>query len=360
MFAANRWALMLLPAAALWLGGCDTLAYYGQAVDGHAQLMHRTRPIEQRIADPDTPTGLRARLRRVLEIRDFASRELALPDNDSYRRFADVPGEAVVWTLVATPEFSVQPLQWCYPVIGCAAYRGYFERRAALAKAADLGARGRDWTVEPVAAYSTLGWFDDPLPGPVLDWPEPRLAGLIFHELAHQQLYLADDSVFNEAFASAVENVGVQRWLAARGDARGLADWRRYRQRLDAFVALLGAARERLQVLYRQALPVAELRRAKQRVFDRLRGDYGEMAARQGGEAPFRAWFARPLNNARLALVNTYEQWRPAFEALLDCHEGDFPAFFEAVRQLAEAAPDRRRRVLRALAASQEPRRSCP
>jgi predicted aminopeptidase len=218
--------LALVKAAALFaaagvLGGCETLGYYAQAVNGHAQLMHRARDIPDMLDDPSVSEEQRRKLRRVLDIRNFASSELSLPDNSSYRKFADLSGEAVVWALVATPEFSVDPLQWCYPVIGCAAYRGYFDRDDALAAGLRLGRQGRDWTAEPVPAYSTLGWFDDPLPGSVLGWETARLAGLVFHELAHQRLYLAGDSTFNESFASAIEHAGVQRWLEPMPSATG-------------------------------------------------------------------------------------------------------------------------------------------
>ena len=347
------------------LSGCETLTYYAQAVNGHAQLMHRVRDIPAVQADPGTSAALNKRLQRVLEVRDFATRELALPDNGSYRGFAELGRQAVVWSLVATPEFSVEPVQWCYPVIGCASYRGYFDREDARAAGRKQGQQGRDWTVEPVAAYSTLGWFDDPLPSTVLHWSEARLAGLVFHELAHQRLYLAGDSTFNESFATAVEQAGVQRWLERRGDEAALHAWQRGEQRQQDFVALLLAARARLQALYARPLAVDELRRAKAQELEALQRRYRRLADGWEEAEGFGAWFERPVNNARLALVGTYEQWRPAFLQLLCRQGGDFDAFYRAAGELSKLPPEQRKRRLQALLAearstNQEQRRSCP
>jgi predicted aminopeptidase len=368
--AIQKGGLALVKAAALLAaagipGGCETLGYYAQAVNGHAQLMHRARDIPDMLDDPSVSEERRRKLRQVLAIRDFASSELSLPDNGSYRKFADLGGEAVVWALVATPEFSVDPLQWCYPVIGCAAYRGYFDRDDALAAGLELARQGRDWTAEPVPAYSTLGWFDDPLPGSVLGWDPARLAGLVFHELAHQKLYLAGDSTFNESFASAVEHAGVQRWLEQRGDTDALSAWRRRERRYRQFVDLLLDTRERLQTLYRQPLPVSQLRRAKREELDRMGGRYRQLSAAWGSGGGFDGWFEQPVNNARLALVGTYQQWRPAFLELLCRHQGDFAAFYRTAQSLADLPPEQRQRDLQQLMRQardrdQGRRRSCP
>lgn len=345
------------------LSGCGTLAYYIQAIDGHARLLHRTRSIEGLLESGRIPAALRERLQWVLEVRAFASRELALPDNDSYRGYAALEGEAVAWSLVATPEFDLEPLQWCYPIIGCAGYRGWFDRDDAGREERRLAREGRDVVVAPVAAYSTLGWFDDPLPSTVMQWPDPELAGLIFHELAHQQLYLAGDSAFNESFATAVERAGVRRWLEQRGDLPALQAWERRLHREQAFVGLLRQGRERLQRLYARPLPVVELRRLKRAELGRLRRDYAALAATRGDAPGAKRWLERPLNNARLALVGTYEQWVPAFSSLLYCHDGDFTAFYRAAAALAARPREVRRQRLQALsetaAADQASRRNC-
>lgn len=336
----------------LLLTGCSTLGYYGQAVVGHVQLMYRSRPIPEVLADPGTPPGLRAQLERALGVRAFASQELALPDNGSYLSYADVGREAVVWSLVAAPEFSVEPRHWCYPVIGCAAYRGYFAREDAEAEARRLAGEGMEVAVNPVAAYSTLGWWDDPLPSPLLRRPEPQWAGVIFHELAHQRLYLRGDSAFNEAYATAVEQAGVRHWLARAGDPGGLAAWERHLKREREFVGLLLDARARLAGLYARGREPAALRGLKQAEFARLREDYATLKLGWGGYAGFDAWFARPLNNARLAAVATYQLWTPAFLALWEQQGGDFAAFHQAAEQLGALPAAERQRRLEALAPS--------
>lgn len=335
------------------LTGCSALGYYAQAVAGHVQLMQRSRPIPALLANPDTPMDLRTRLGRVLTIRAFATRELALPDNDSYRSYAELDRDATVWSLVAAPEFSVEPMRWCYPIIGCASYRGYFAQTDAEAEASRLAGEGMEVTVGPVAAYSTLGWWDDPLPSPLLKRPEPQLAGVIFHELAHQRVYVRGDSTFNESFATAVEQAGVRRWLAQAGDPARMRAWETHLFREREFAHLLLGTRERLQRLYAKGLAPNALRSLKQGEFARLREAYGHLKASWGGYAGFDPWFARPLNNARLATVTTYVLWVPAFLELLRHQNGDFATFYRAVADLgALPAPERQRR-LEALTPSQ-------
>jgi len=354
---------LVLLLCAQSLTACDTLGYYFQALDGHAQLMHRSRDMGAVQRDPGTSQDLRQRLELALRIRDFAIRELGLPDNGSYASYTELERDAVVWSLVTTPEFSLQPIQWCYPVIGCAAYRGYFAESDADAAARELARQGRDWTLEPVAAYSTLGWFADPLPSTVLHWPEARLAGLVFHELAHQRLYLPDDSSFNESFANAVETAGVQRWLQHRGDAAALQAWYLERQRHQAFVDLLRNTRARLQILYANPLAEKDLRRLKQLELQRLRDEYRQLSDTWRNGVGYDTWFERPLNNARLALVDTYEHWQPAFLHLLCQYGGEFKAFHQAAEALAELGPVDRRLRLESLATAAQLRtdwRSCP
>ncbi len=351
---------VLLVLSGLWallpLSGCETLGYYQQAVDGHLQVMRRRQGLGSLIADPGTDPVLRQRLQLAQDAREFASRSLALPDNGSYRSFADIGREAVVWVVVAAPRFSVRPRTWCYPVIGCAAYRGYYELPAAREYARRLAGQGFDVALEPVPAYSTLGWFDDPLLNTVIGWPAPRLAGLMFHELAHQQLYVAGDSAFNEAFASLVEQVGVERWLASRGDAAGGAAWAAYQQRKRAFVALLLETRQRLERLYRQPLDAEEMARRKQAVIRQLEQAYRARTRQGGGVGGYDAWFRRPVNNARLALIATYERWIPVFSLLLQRAGGDLTRFYRASRRLAELpAPERKRRMESLLAEAGEP-----
>lgn len=339
-----RWLRLL--AVLLLLGlltGCSTLGYYAQSVNGHLDLMARRQSIAQLLTQADTPDNLRQRLELVSQIRTFASAPLALPDNRSYRSYAALGREAMVWSLVATPEFSIAPQQWCYLVIGCASYRGYFQRSQAQQHADRLQAEGLDVTVEPVPAYSTLGWFNDPVPSTVIDWPEPRLAGLIFHELAHQQLYVAGDSAFNESFANAVEQSGVRRWLEKTADSQQMAQWRRTQERERAFVALLLQSRTGLETLYASNVSAGQMRERKGVIFAQLRTRYAQLKRQWGGYAGYDRWFSRPLNNARLASIATYEQWLPAFNRLLQQANGDMAAFYRASRALAELPMQPRR-----------------
>ena len=262
--------------------------------------------------------------------------ELALPDNRSYRTVVPTPDEGVVWSVVATPRYSLEPRAWCFPIAGCTSYRGYFDRAAADAYAGGLGAEGLDVTVDPVPAYSTLGWFDDPLPGGLLRWPDHDVAAIVFHELAHQRFYLKGDSAFNEAFATAVAEEGVARWLVRRGDPSAVEAWHSTQQRRLEFIGLLLEIRAGLAALYASGRPEAEMQAGKVHLFDELRRRYADLEASWDGAPGFGHWMARPLNNARLAAVATYREQLPAFRTLLQCVGGDLPAFYEAVERLAE------------------------
>ena len=331
--------LILVPL----LSGCSSISYYSQAISGHFSFMAKRQPIQQLLDDNEVQGALRERLLLALSIRDFASDALKLPDNASYRSFVPLAGEAVVWSLVATDAFSVEPKQWCYPVIGCASYRGYFDPDDAQAHAAKLETEGLDVALEPVPAYSTLGWFDDPLPGTVVHWNDWQLAGLIFHELAHQRLYIADDSAFNEAFANTVQQAGVAAWLDAMHNTDRSAAWRLSRQRESAFVHLLLKTRERLKSLYQSPMGETERAGRKRAAFDRLVSDYQSLQQGWQGYLGYDAWFERKLNNARLASVATYEEWVPAFQLLLERANGDFDTFYQACEKLAELPAGKRR-----------------
>ena len=343
---------LLLPGlmlSLLLLSGCGTVGYYYQSVHGHLSLMQQSRPIEELLQEAATDPGLRRRLELVLEVREFASTHLGLPVNDSYHSYAALDRKAVVWNVVATPEFSVAPKQWCYPVVGCASYRGYFDREQAQEYAEGLKRDGLDVALEPAAAYSTLGWFDDPLPSTVINWPQPQLVGLIFHELAHQQLYAAGDSAFNEAFAEAVEQVGVERWYSSRDDPAGLERWRKRQERKQGFIRLLLQARAGLIQLYTRDLPPAGRRRQKSASFTRLRQDYLKLKQEWGGYDGYDHWFRRELNNARLASVATYSEWVPAFLTLLQQSGGDMGSFYQACWRLADLPQPQRRKALQEL-----------
>jgi len=325
-------ALVVLLAA---LQGCGTL-YVAQAARGQFGVMNARRPITAVVADPKTPVDLRARLDEVSAARDFASRELGMPDNSSYRSYADVRRDFVVWNVVATPEFSVEPQRWCFPIVGCVAYRGYFSEKRARAFAANLRSKGFDVVVGGVPAYSTLGKFADPVLNTMLGYGDSELASIVFHELSHQLVYVAGDSEFNEAFAVTVERAGLTRWLELRGREQQLERFKVSRARQLQFVALFARKRAELAHLYAQALPPEQVRADKRAIFASLGTEMRELEQRYGGRSPYGAWLEEGLNNAHLASVATYFDCLPGFERLLDAHGGDLTRFYAAVRGLAK------------------------
>jgi predicted aminopeptidase len=351
MTLRSRLGLALMLAAAAAIGGCASLSYYAQAARGQLRLLANRQPIDRVIAKPDTPEPLRASLALVLEIRDFAVSELALPDNDSYRTYVDIGRPYVVWNVFAAPEFSVEPKRWCFPLVGCLSYKGYFSEEKARAAATRLAEQGYDVFVGGIAAYSTLGHFDDPFLSSMLRLDETATAGIVFHEIAHQRVYVRDDTELNEAFASLVEEEGVRRWLGARGGSEALAEWERRREMQREFSALVGATREALAALYASPLSEDELRTRKAAELAAMRERYAALRATWGGYTGYDAWFAAPVNNARIASVATYRRLVPALKTLLADAGGDLPAFYSAVDALGELRPPERARRLEALLA---------
>ena len=335
---------------ALLLSGCGNFSYYLQSVSGQLEIWQREAPIERLLEDPAITPALKAQLQRALRIRDYASRELGLPDNPSYRSYADLARPFVVWNVFAAAEFSTEPRQWCFAVAGCVGYRGYFSESEARSHAAALAAAGDDVYVGGVPAYSTIGWFADPLLNTFIHYPEPELARLLFHELAHQVLYVKDDTVFNESFATVVEQAGIARWLAAHGSN---ADRARYtalqRYRAD-FRALVTQTRNELAALYAGNAAPEEKRRRKAELLAVLQTQYQQRKGDWGGFSGYDRWFAQPLGNAHLASVAIYTQRVPAFEVLLKQQGGDLPRFYTAVRELAALPAAERKTRLDALA----------
>jgi predicted aminopeptidase len=326
--------LVFLGGCAL-LASCGDLGYYAQCATGHLGVMAKCEPIPRLIADPATPAALKGQLEKVVAIRDFASRELGLPENGSYRSYGDLGRPYVIWNVVAAPEFSMTPLQWCFPVAGCVSYRGYFKRRAAEDFAAGLRRQGNEVYLYGVSAYSTLQWFDDPVLNTFLDRPEPFLAGMIFHELAHQQFYVKDDSSFNEAFATTVELEGVRRWLERGGDPEGAEAYRAQFHRHEELLHLLTGVRDELEKLYAAGRSITEMRREKEAIFRRARMNYGELKESWAGYDGFDNLMAG-LNNARLGSMSTYHDLVPAFQQLLAAEDGRLPAFYRVVAELGK------------------------
>ena len=330
---------------AILLSGCAELGYYAQAARGQMSLLADAKPIERWLSDPEVKDDLKARLKRVREIREFAARELGLPDNNSYKHFVRLERPFVMWNVVATPELSLQPERWCFPVAGCVDYRGYYDQQAAQSFARDLRDKGLDVRVSGVPAYSTLGWFNDPVLSTFIHYPEAELARLVFHELAHQLAYAPGDSQFNESFATAVEEIGVERWLAQRGDDEVRASYQNFRQWREDFLTLLEGYRVQLEALYRSDRPDTEKRLEKSRLMTAMQTDYARIKASWGGYAGYDRWFNEPMSNAHFALISTYHDLVPAFRALLQ-EKQHLPDFYQAVRSLARADKTQRRLML--------------
>jgi predicted aminopeptidase len=321
----KRLALLAL----LGLAGCETISYYGQAIRGQLGLLAAARPIESWLADPGTSPELRARLQTARGIREFASRSLALPDNASYGSYAELKRAYPVWNVFAAPRFSIEPKQECFPFTGCVSYRGFFSEPLARRHAERLRAAGYDVHVGGVPAYSTLGWFDDPLLSSFIKYPDAQLARLLFHELAHQRVYAKDDTTFNESFAVAVEEEGVRRWLEAQGRSGELADFRAAQARKREFARQVQETRKRLAEVYAKGLP-------EQATLERKREAYAALRAAYPGIVPEEA------NNAYLGSVALYTELVPQFEKLLAAEGGDLPAFYRRVEKLAASEPSNR------------------
>ena len=355
---------VLAVAALVAVSACTSLegpGYLWQSIGGHLDLMRRARPITDLLAAPDTSPRLRAKLEVALRARAFAVRELALPDNGSYTRYSALERDFVLWNVFAAPELSLELRSSCFPVAGCVAYRGYYSREDAERYAQQLRADGLDVNLAGVPAYSTLGWFDDPLPSPVARYPDAELARLVFHELAHQVVYVKGDSTFNESYATAVEEAGVARWLAASGTPAQQQEYARFSGRRREFRELLGRHRAALSAAYAAGSTDDAKRDAKRRQFDALRADFAELRAAWGGYAGFDRWFDQPLGNAHLAAIGTYTDLVPAFTSLLARCGEDFTRFHAEVRRIAALAKAQRDDTLRVLARhdGSDPRR-CP
>ncbi len=325
------------------LAGC----YYVQAANGQWQVLRKREPIAEILADETTPAELAERLRLVQAAREFSIDELALPDNDSYRTYADIEREFVVWNVFAAPEFSLEPRQWCFPVAGCVSYRGYFSRDAAYRKSARLAKQGYDVAVGGVAAYSTLGNFDDPVLSSMMRWDDVQLVAVLFHELAHQVLYLQGDSAFNESFATAVEEFGVGRWLQSHGQDGDIDVYRERRELRQALMELVATAREDLGGYFESALPDDEKRRLKAARLKQLSSDADSVLSDAGHEGG--GWLRGELNNARLVSMTLYEGQLPAFRRLLQICDKDIRCFYDKAAELSELEKSNRDEALEAL-----------
>ncbi len=336
-------------AALLAVSGCSTIAYYSQAIDGQYQLLERQRPISELLRDPATPPLLRTRLEGAVRIRKFAEHELDLPDNGSYRNYVDLNRPYVVWDVYATPQLSLRPHRWCFPIAGCVAYRGYFARSAAEKYAGRLRLQRYDVYVAGVPAYSTLGWFRDPVLSTILRGPDTDFAELIFHELAHQKLYIPGDTAFDESFAVAVSRAGMRRWLLANGNNGQMRRYLEQQHRSAQVLALLLRYRARLEALYESDEPRTRKLQGKQRIFSGLRTAYAGLVEKWSGKRGSGSQYFRNINNAYFVPIGLYDCYVPAFNALLASVNGNLPAFYTRARQIGRLPARERHRVMAAL-----------
>lgn len=328
------------------LSGCTSLSYYSQSIGGHMDVIRKTQDINTVINQSGTPAATRQKLELSLELLEFAEHTLLLPNNGSYRAYADLGRPYVLWNVFATPELSLQAKSWCYIFVGCLSYRGYFAKQDALDLATQLQQQGFDVHVGGVAAYSTLGWFKDPLLNTMFQHDDLYLARIIFHELAHQKLYVKDDPEFNEAFADSIAIIGLDRWLEEK------AYQQRYQSLLDEqeyerqFVQLLLSYKQQLQNVYESTDGDEYKRQEKQRLLAKLETDYIALSKSWNGYRGFDTWFDRPVNNARLSAVSTYRELVPVFLQHYDTLQQDLDAFYQHINRLQDCTKTQRLKLL--------------
>jgi len=355
----------MLVSAVVAVSGCRTLGFYAQALKGQYQIVAHQERIDRLVADSKTPERLKARLKFLEELRSFAKKELKLPVDGHYQKYADVHRPYVVWNVEAAPELSTKPKTWWYPLVGSLEYRGYFSKSGATNYAGYLRRKGYDVYVGAVQAYSTLGWFKDPVLNTFIFEPDAELAEIIFHELGHQRVFAHGDTDFNEAFATTVGQEGARRWLMAKGDKAALGEYLASLRRNDQFVHLVMKAHARLEALYgdtrtedgkvkstdrKRAVTVETLRRGKEKVFEDLKHDLASLKVQWGGNDEYDGWLDRQLNNADLNSVAAYYDLVPGFERLLALNGNDLEKFYSAADRLAHMPKKERKEWLKTLA----------
>ncbi len=327
------------------LCSCSSISYYGQSISGQLQVLRAQRDFSEVFADSSIPEHVKTRLRSIAEIRNFASESLLLPDNDSYRKYADIGRRYIVWNVFAAPRLSLMPHQSCFFVVGCLSYRGYFHRNDAVEYMQQLEARGFDVYLGGVSAYSTLGWFDDPILNGMLERSNSEMARLIFHELAHQRLYLRDDTEFNEAFAEAVARIGVAAWLDSRANDDRRAEFTAMLKREKQFHQLVLTYREKLESVYNSDQKDSLKLEEKRLTFIAMQAEYEQLKSNWGGEGDYDNWM-KEVNNARIAAVSTYQSLVPEFLQVYRLLGEDLARFYTHVESLSGCTAAQRRLLL--------------
>lgn len=343
---------LFIIALPLLLAGCTSLGYYAQAASGHLKVMSAARPIKEILQDPATDPALKKELENVHAVREFATRELALPDNNSYRAYADLGRPFVVWNVFAAPEFSVEPEKWCMAFVGCVSYRGYYDRDEAERYAGELRKSGLDTFVGGIPAYSTLGYFNDPVLNTILRLGDTETARIIFHELSHQLVFVEGDTVFNESFATTMETEGLRRWLASKLNTEQQQDFTAQQQRKAQFAQLVDDYRSKLRALYATHQTPEEMRHAKAEIVAWMKHAYAALKKDRNGDARYDKWFEQDLNNAKIASVGMYTQLVTAFEVMLENEGRDLPRFYRRVSELSRLPQKERLAALNGYAES--------
>ena len=347
MIRLNIVKYSFLILSTLTVSACTSFGYYMDLMAGHSELLEQQKPVTEILAEKDIKPKLRKLLEMSQDMRDFASKSLHLPENDSYRTYADIKRPFAVWNVVAAKEFSVKPKKWCFLLVGCLSYKGYFTKEAATAYANELKEQGYDVYVAGAKAYSTLGWFDDPLLNTMMYNSEARRAGIIFHELAHQVVYIDNDSAFNEAFATTVEQEGIRRWLEKKGKSNQYDKYLLNKNRDSQLNQLLQKTRKKLQALYKTKIGDKEKRQEKKNIFVLMQKEYQQLKDTWDGYDAYDKWMAQELNNAHLLLIATYHDLVPTFKAMLKTQNNDLKKFYVVVEQLGKLDKEKRTQRLR-------------
>jgi predicted aminopeptidase len=338
--------LILLLIIIFLSSGCASISYYSQSMKGQFEVLHKRQPINDLLQNNTISNELRNKLNTVVLLRNFSVSELALPENNSYRTYADLKRKYVIWNIFANEEFSLESLNWCYLIVGCLSYRGYFSKSKAEYYATQLKQKGYDIYLGGVSAYSTLGWFDDPVLNTMLQWNESYLATVMFHELAHQQFYIKDDTEFNESYADAVAHIGVMRWFEQKQNKTQLLEYQQYQQRENAFVELVIRYKSKLQILYQSSEDEEKKRKRKKEIFQSMKNEYKKMTE-SWGKNPYEKWFSSELNNAKLASVVTYRKYVPAFLDIYAKLKNDLSKFYSFTESLSNCKPMKRKEILK-------------
>lgn len=341
--------IFLIIGLSLVVQGCSSIGFYWEKIQGHAEILNAQQPIQEVIENPKTAASVRDKLINAQQARKFASEVLLLPDNDSYRNYVDIKRDYVVWTIVATPPYSIKPKEWCFLIVGCLSYRGYFSKQAAEEFAATLKDQGMDVYVSGAKAYSTLGWFDDPLLSTMLYKSEAYRVGIIFHELAHQQIYVENDTAFNEAFATSVELEGIKAWYTQTANQQKFKKHLIAKKRDKDFKTLLRNTRKELEILYAEKQQPKKWQTRKEIIFKQLHLSYKKFKRKWGNYTGYDKWMSQDLNNAHLALVATYNNWLPAFSKIFEKANRNYKVYYKEIERLTELDKTQREKQLQKL-----------